>query len=82
MDRKTLKSYIKRGKLICIVSPMTTSKKLYVNWYVVKNNDLFYIELTTSSVIGMDRILDCYFKLLSEYDLEKLSNMQNFKRIY
>ena len=82
MDRKTLKSYIKRGKLICIVSPMTTTKKCYVNWYVIKNNELLYIDATTSAVIGMNRVLDCYFKLLAEYDLEKLSNIQNFKRIY
>lgn len=82
MDKKTLKSYIKKGKLLCIVSPMTTSRKLYVNWYVIKNNELLYIDLTTSRVIGMDRIFDCYLKLLAEYDLEKLSNVQNFQRIY
>ena len=82
MDKKTLKSYIKKGKLLAIVSPMTTSRKLYANWYVIRNNELFYLTLTTSSVIGMDRVFDCYLKLLAEYDLKKLSNMKNFQRIY
>ena len=79
MDKKTLKNYIKKAKLLAIVSPKTTIRKCYVNWYVIKNNNLFFIETTNSAVIGMNRVLDCYFKLLDKYDLAKLSNIQNYK---
>ena len=81
MDKKALKNYVKKGKLLAVVSPKTTFRKCYVNWYVVKNNDLFYIHSTYSSVIGMNRVLECYFKLLDKYDLSKLSNIQNYKII-
>ena len=81
MDKKTLKNYVKKGKLLAIVSPKTTIRKCYTNWYIVKNNNLFFIETTNSSVIGMNRVLDCYFKLLYKYDLAKLSNIQNYKII-
>ena len=81
MDKKALKNYVKKGKLLAVVSPKTTFRKCYVNWYVVKNNDLFYVNSTHSSVIGMNRVLECYFKLLDKYDLSKLSNIQNFKTI-
>ena len=82
MDKKTLKNYVKKGKLLAIVSPKTTFRKCYVNWYVIKNNNLLYIDTTNSKVIGMNRVLDCYFKLLDKYDLSKLSNIQNYKTIY
>ena len=81
MDKKTLKNYVKKGKLLGVVSSETTRRKSYINWYVVKNNNLFYIETTNSKVIGMNRVLDCYFKLLDKYDLSKLSNIQNYKII-
>ena len=81
MDKKVLKNYVKRGKLLAIVSPKTTIRKCYVNWYVVKNNNLFYVSSTYSKAIGMSRVLDCYFKLLNEYDLAKLSSIQNYKII-
>ena len=81
MEKKVLKNYVKKGKLLAIVSPKTTIRKCYVNWYVVKNNNLFYISSTYSKVIGMNRVLDCYFKLLNEYDLSKLSMVQNYKII-
>ena len=81
MEKKVLKNYIEKGKLLAIVSPKTTIKKCYVNWYVVKSNNLFYIGSTYSKVIGMNRTLDCYFKLLNEYDLSKLSSIQNYKII-
>lgn len=82
MEKKVLKNYVKKGKLIAIVSPKTTFRKCYVNWYVIKNNNLFFIEITNSAVIGMNRVLDCYFKLLYKYDLAKLSNIQKYKTIY
>ena len=81
MEKKVLKNYVKKGKLLAVVSPKTTIKKCYVNWYVVKNNNLVYVEATNSAVIGMNRVLDCYFKLLNQYDLTKLSNIQNYKII-
>ena len=81
MDKKTLKNYVKKGKLLAIVSPKTTIKKCYINWYFIKNNNLFFIDTTYSSVVGMNRVLDCYFKFLDKYDLSKLSNTQNFKII-
>ena len=81
MEKKVLKNYVKKGKLLAVVSPKTTIRKCYVNWYVVKNNNLLYIEATNSAVIGMNRVLDCYFKLLTKYDLAKLSNIQNYKVI-
>ena len=81
MDKKLLKNYVKKGKLLAIISPKTTFKKCYVNWYVVKSNNLFYVSSTYSKVIGMNRVLDCYFKLLNQYDLAKLSNTQNYKII-
>ena len=81
MDKKVLKNYVKKGKLLAIVSPKTTFKKCYVNWYVIKSNDLFYVNSTYSSVIGMNRVLECYFKLLDKYDLAKLSSIQNYKII-
>lgn len=81
MDKKTLKNYVKKGKLLCIVSPKTTIRKCYINWYVIKNNNLFFIDTTSSAVIGMNRVFDCYLKLLNKYDLEKFSNVQNYKII-
>ena len=81
MDKKTLKNYVKKGKLLAIVSPKTTIKKCYINWYVIKSNNLFYIETTYSSVVGMNRVFDCYLKLLDKYDLSKLSSTQNYKII-
>lgn len=81
MDKKVLKNYVKKGKLLAIVSPKTTFKKCYINWYVVKNNNLFYVSSTYSKVVGMNRALDCYFKLLDEYNLSKLSNIQKYKII-
>ena len=81
MDKKTLKNYVKKGKLLGVVSSKTTRRKSYISWYVVKNNNLFFIEATNSAVIGMSRALDCYFKLLDKYDLSKLSNIQNYKII-
>lgn len=81
MDKKTLKSYVKKGKLLAIVSPKTTFRKCCINWCVIKNNNLFFIEATDSTVIGMNRVLDCYFTLLDKYDLSKLSNIQSFKII-
>ena len=67
MDKKTLKNYVKKGKLLAIVSPKTTFRKCYINWYVIKSNDLFYVGSTYSSVVGMNRSLDCYFKLLDKF---------------
>ena len=81
MEKKVLKNYVKKGKLLAVVSPKTTIRKCYINWYVIKNNNLFFIETTNSKVIGMNRVLECYFKLLDKYDLSKLSNIQNFKTI-
>ena len=81
MEKKVLKNYVKKGKLLAVISPKSTVRKCYVNWYVVKSNDLFYISSTYSKVIGMNRVLDCYFKLLNQYDLTKLSNIQNYKII-
>ena len=81
MDKKTLKNYVKKGKLLAIVSPKTTFRQCFVNWYVVKSNNLFYVSSTYSKVIGMNRVLDCYFKLLNQYDLTKLQNTQNYKII-
>ena len=81
MDKKVLKNYVKKGKLLAVVSPKTTFKKCYINWYVVKSNNLFRIDVTSSAVIGMNRVLDCYFKLLNKYDLAKLSSIQNYKII-
>ena len=81
MEKKVLKNYVKKGKLLAVVSPKTTFRKCYVNWYVIKNNNLFFIEATNSTVIGMSRVLECYFKLLDKYDLAKLSNIQNYKII-
>ena len=81
MDKKTLKNYIKKGKLLAAVSPKTTFRKCYINWYVIRNNNLFFIDTTNSKVIGMNRVLDCYFKLLDKYNLSKLSNIQNYKTI-
>ena len=81
MDKKVLKNYVKKGKLFAIVSPKTTFKKCYVNWYVVKSNNLFYVSSTYSKVVGMNRVLDCYFKLLDKYNLSNLSNIQNYKII-
>ena len=81
MEKKVLKNYVKKGKLLAVVSPKTTFKKCYVNWYVVKSNNLFYVSSTYSKVIGMNRVLDCYFKLLNEYDLAELSRIQNYKII-
>lgn len=78
MDKKVLKNYVKKGKLLAIVSPKTTLKKCFVNWYVIKNNNLFFIDATSSKSVEMNWILDCYFKLLDKYDLSKLSNIQNF----
>ena len=81
MDKKTLKNYVKKGKLLAIVSPKTTVRKCHISWYVIKNNNLFYVDTTNSAVVGMNRVLDCYFKLLDKYNLSKLSNTQNFKII-
>ena len=81
MDKKTLKNYIKKGKLLATVSPKTTFRKCYISWYVIKNNNLFFIDTTNSKVIGMNRVLDCYFKLLDKYNLSNLSNIQNYKTI-
>ena len=81
MDKKTLKNYVKKGKLLAIVSPKTTFRKCYVNWYVIKNNNLFYLSSTYSSTVGVNRVLDCYFKFLDKYDLSKLSSTQNYKII-
>ena len=81
MDKKTLKNYIKKGKLLAVVSPKTTTRKCYINWYVIKNNDLFYVETTSSAAVGMNRALDCYSKLLDKYNLANLSNIQNYKII-
>ena len=81
MEKKTLKNYVKKGKLLAIVSPKTTAKNCYINWYVIKNNNLFYVDATSSAVVGMNRVLDCYLKLLDKYNLDKLSNIQNFKII-
>ena len=81
MDKKVLKNYVKKGRLLCIVSPKTTTRKCYINWYVIKNNDLFYVDATSSIVIGMNRVLDCYLKLLDKYNLSKLSSIQNYKII-
>ena len=81
MDKKVLKNYVKNGKLLAIVSPKTTFKKCWINWYVIKNNNLLYVYSTYSSTIGMNRVLDCYLKLLDKYDLAKLSNIQNYKII-
>ena len=81
MDKKALKNYVKKGKLLAIVSPKTTFRKCYINWYVIKSNNLFYVDATNSAVVGMNRTLDCYFKLLDKYNLSKLSNIQNFKII-
>ena len=81
MDKKTLKNYVKKGKLLAIVSPKSTVRKCYINWYVIKNNNLFYVDTTSSAVVGMNRVLDCYLKLLDKYNLSKLSNIQNYKII-
>ena len=81
MDKKALKNYVKKGKLLAIVSPKTTFRKCYINWYVIKSNNLFYVSSTYSSAVGMNRVLDCYFKFLDKYDLSKLSNIQNYKII-
>ena len=81
MEKKVLQNYVKKGKLLAIVSPKTTFRKCYVNWYVVKNNNLVFVDATNSAVIGMNRVLDCYFKLLDKYNLSKLSNVQNYKII-
>ena len=81
MEKKVLQNYVKKGKLLAIVSPKTTFRKCYISWYVVKNNNLFHIDAKSSSVIGMNRVLDCYFKLLDKYNLSKLSNVQNYKII-
>lgn len=81
MDKKTLKNYVKKGKLLGVVSSETTRRKSYISWYVVKNNNLFYIEKTSSAVIGMSRVLDCYLGLLTKYDLTELSSIQNYKII-
>ena len=81
MEKKLLKNYIKKGKLLGVVSSKTTRRKCYIGWYVIKSNDLFYIGSTSSKVIGMNRVLDCYFQLLYKYDLAKLSNIQNYKII-
>ena len=81
MDKKALKNYIEKGKLLAIVSPKTTFKKCCVDWYVVKNNKLLYVDETSSAVNGMSRILDCYFKLLNQYDLAELSSIQNYEII-
>ena len=81
MDKKTLKNYVKKGKLLAIVSPKATVRKCYINWYVIKNNNLFYVDATSSAVVGMNRVLDCYLKLLDKYNLSKLSNIQNYKII-
>ena len=82
MEKKVLKNYVKKGKLLAIVSPKTTFRKCCVNWYVIKNNNLFYVDATSSATIGMNRVLDCYLKLLDKYDLAKLSSTQNYKTIY
>ena len=81
MDKKVLKNYIKKGKLFGVVSSETTRRKSYISWYVIKSNDLFYVASTSSAVIGMSRVLDCYLKLLDKYDLAKLSNIQSYKII-
>ena len=81
MEKKVLKNYVKNGKLLAIVSPKTTFRKCYINWYVIKSNNLFYVSSTYSKVVGMNRVLDCYFKFLDKYDLSKLSNIQNYKII-
>ena len=81
MEKKVLKNYIKKGKLFAVVSSKTTRRKSYIGWYVIKSNDLLYICSTSSKVIGMSRVLDCYFKLLDKYDLSKLSNIQSYKII-
>ena len=81
MEIKALKIYVKKGKLLAIVSPKTTFKKCYINWYVIKSNNLFYVSSSYSSTVGMNRVLDCYFKFLEKYNLDKLSNIQNFKII-
>lgn len=82
VQKLTLKNYVKKGKLLCIVSPKTTTRKCYVNWYVIKNNNLFFIDETSSTVTGMNRALDCYLKLLDKYNLSKLWKIQSFKTIY
>ena len=81
MEKKVLKNYVKKGKLLAVISPKTTFRKCYTNWYVIKNNNLFFIDATSSAVIGMNRVLDCYFKLLNKYDLAKLWDIQNYKII-
>ena len=81
MEKKVLKNYVKSGKLLGVVSSETTRRKSYINWYVIKNNNLFLIEKTSSAVIGMSRVLDCYLKLLDKYGLAKLSSIQNYKII-
>ena len=81
MEKKVLKNYIKKGKLFGIVSSKTTRRKCYIGWYVIKSNDLLYVYSTSSKVIGMSRVLDCYLKLLDKYDLAKLSNVQSYKII-
>ena len=81
MEEKVLKNYVKRGKLLGVVSSKTTNRKSYISWYIIKNNNLLYIETTNSAVIGMSRVLDCYLKLLAKYNLAKLSNIQNYKII-
>ena len=81
MDKKTLKNYVKKGKLLAIVSAKATVRKCYINWYVIKNNNLFCVDTTSSAVVGMNRVLDCYLKLLDKYNLSKLSNIQNYKII-
>ena len=81
MEKKVLKNYIKKGKLFGVVLSKTTRRKSYISWYVIKSNNLFYVDSTNSAAIGMSRVLDCYLKLLNKYDLAKLSNIQNFKII-
>ena len=81
MDKQALKNYVKKGKLLAIVSPKTTIRKCYINWYVIKSNNLFYVDATNSAAVGMNRVLGCYLKLLDKYDLSKLSNVQNYKII-
>ena len=81
MEKKVLKNYIKKGKLFGIVSSETTRRKSYISWYIIKSNNLFYVDTTNSAVIGMSRVFDCYLKLLNKYGLAKLSKIQNYKII-
>ena len=82
MEKKALKNYIKKGKLFGVVSSETTHRKSYISWYIIKSNDLFYVDSTNSAVVGMSRVFDCYLKLLDKYNLSKLSNIQTYKIIY